>query len=199
MNVVIKRQLQGNDDVARFHCSQVSNHQWIQSLCSSGLTSVQPCSQFSRHLRLHDLLCSQCCGPGEIHCHRQHHSGNQRAWDWDRAGAGAAGAHWQKVSKSTSYALNVSQKSIKPEFLIYHQVKLIVLFCLFDRFVAISDLYEPTDDGTESQVRENQISTMLIVCLVVEWLNGNVIQCGLDWSTSRAFKWIAIKVLYRHS
>lgn len=32
-----------------------------------------------------------------------------------------------------------------------------MLFCLFDRFVAISDLYEPTDDGTESQVRENQI------------------------------------------
>lgn len=25
-------------------------------------------------------------------------------------------------------------------------------FFLFDRFVAISDLYEPTEDGTESQV-----------------------------------------------
>lgn len=177
----------------------MSKHHWIQSLCSSDLTSFQPCSQFSRHLRLHDLLCSQCSGPGEIHCHRQHHSGNQRAWDWDRAGTGAAGAHWQKVSKSTSYALNVSQTSIKPEFLIFfYQVKLIVFFCVFDRFVAISDLYEPTDDGTESQVRENQIYAMLIARLVVEWLYGNI-QCGLDWSISRAIKWIAIKMFYRHS
>lgn len=30
----------------------------------------------------------------------------------------------------------------------------------FDRFVAISDLYEPTDDGTESQVRD-----FVLICI----------------------------------
>lgn len=34
------------------------------------------------------------------------------------------------------------------------------LFCFFNyRFVAISDLYEPTDDGTDSQVRDFFLSS----------------------------------------
>lgn len=65
-------------------------------------------------------------------------------------------------------------------------MELLFVCLFFYRFVAISDLYEPTDDGTESQVRQfflnnivnykkllpekNFIYMMLIASMLAQWL-----------------------------